>query len=722
MVDIDLSMANLFHNDNVKFKKRAVFIYGHNGTGKSTLTKLIKKQLQNEYNVSIFQGFDNLIDKDEQLEAVILGKENVEINKQIKQLEGQRAKIENNAKIIRKQVEPPDDGSHNLFTEWKTADELFNKQDEKINRLFSQGASSIKNNPQSIINLPKYNKNQFKNDIEDAKLLTEKEIKECQEILKSEVKEASPIIFPKSNFKQINSEVIKLLKRTVKAKIALPRIEQNRDKIEFARYGLGIHKKGDICAFCGNAISDNTFKELEEFFTADDIKKFQAEIEIEADRLREIRKNIESLNINDDDFYQDYRQDVTTLSLKLQKRKSECFSWLDELLKLLADKIKNMFNPIDDEKFHVPDNLTDIACQYEKLQIDNNSTDLRQKRFEAENAVRKHYVKKFLDNSDYYNEIKEKNKYKMEVAKVNDKLQEKNKELDNLIHQIDKLNGTISSLLDKTVSETILANNINNKLKNMAPFKLVYIENDKSKGNYNIKDLRTNRIRKVNTLSTGEKNIVAFLYFLEKLNEVNKNIDNRSKILIFDDPMNSNDDTIQYLIIEELQKILRDNDYEHVIIMTHNRHFYLNVKYNIKASEFYRLNSDGMKTYITTISPKEDFKTSYEQLWMELIFLHKESTGCGADMLLNPIRRIIETYTKFNNIDVPTFCQKVTGAQKLLNVNSHSIDDLEADLNTMTKNEIIQLMYDCFKKNHAEAHFMQNWPDLQIDNNGKIIW
>lgn len=74
-----------------------------------------------------------------------------------------------------------------------------------------------------------------------------------------------------------------------------------------------------------------------------------------------------------------------------------------------------------------------------------------------------------------------------------------------MIHQKDKLNAAISSLLDKTVSETILANNINNKLKNMAPFKLVYIENDKSKGNYNIKDLRTNQIRKVNMLSTGEK-------------------------------------------------------------------------------------------------------------------------------------------------------------------------------------------------------------------------
>lgn len=55
--------------------------------------------------------------------------------------------------------------------------------------------------------------------------------------------------------------------------------------------------------------------------------------------------------------------------------------------------------------------------------------------------------------------------------------------------------------------------------------------------------------------------------------------------------MNSNDDTMQYLIITELQKILKDTEKNELgqdmdtkfkndikVIMTHNNHFYLNVK------------------------------------------------------------------------------------------------------------------------------------------------
>ena len=57
--------------------------------------------------------------------------------------------------------------------------------------------------------------------------------------------------------------------------------------------------------------------------------------------------------------------------------------------------------------------------------------------------------------------------------------------------------------------------------------------------------------------------------------------------------MNSNDDTVQYLIIEELQRLkdkhLCDNDI--FILLTHNIHFYLNVKYGCKYDKcnFYHL-------------------------------------------------------------------------------------------------------------------------------------
>ena len=44
----------------------------------------------------------------------------------------------------------------------------------------------------------------------------------------------------------------------------------------------------------------------------------------------------------------------------------------------------------------------------------------------------------------------------------------------------------------------------------------------------------------------------------------------------------SYDDSMQYLIIEELQRLMkRLRPTDHFILLTHNKHFYLNVKYVI---------------------------------------------------------------------------------------------------------------------------------------------
>lgn len=51
------------------------------------------------------------------------------------------------------------------------------------------------------------------------------------------------------------------------------------------------------------------------------------------------------------------------------------------------------------------------------------------------------------------------------------------------------------------------------------------------------------------------------------------------------------------------------------------------------------------------------------------------------------------------------FFENISGARKLFNVNSHSIDDLEAELNGKNKDEIITLLKECFEKNNAIVHF-----------------
>lgn len=59
---IDLSSVNIFEDNELELDKKITFIFGKNGTGKSTITEEIKK-LNLDYDVSVFQGFNNIIDE-----------------------------------------------------------------------------------------------------------------------------------------------------------------------------------------------------------------------------------------------------------------------------------------------------------------------------------------------------------------------------------------------------------------------------------------------------------------------------------------------------------------------------------------------------------------------------------------------------------------------------------------------------------------------------------
>src|SRR5699024_8375313 len=88
---------------------------------------------------------------------------------------------------------------------------------------------------------------------------------------------------------------------------------------------------------------------------------------------------------------------------------------------------------------------------------------------------------------------------------------------------------------------------------------------------------------------------------------------------------------------------------------------------------FYRL-ENGEVIRIKTM--EEDFKTHYESLWIELRSLYNNNL---INTMLNVMRRIVETYTKFNRINEKDFYEGKEEHEKMFNVNSHSIDDLSAE-------------------------------------------
>lgn len=725
---IDLSSIDVFKENEIDFDKKITFIFGKNGTGKSTLANEIKK-LDYKYDVSIFQGFENLIDQNKHLNAVVLGEENAEISRKIEakkiELETKLSEIEAINKTLQK---PDDEKTSNYWTRKIDAEKEYENEAKKIDDFYSKSASRIKKINDPHVATVSYNKRNFQDDLAGAVLLSKEDLEQNKAIIKSETKYAHDIAFPIIDFQKLENETNSILKKKVIEKVKLSRLENNPQKREFAQLGLKIHKMGEICAFCGNKIQDESWNELVSYFSADDVKLLRNEIQCKINELDSIIVKISEININLDNFYPNMISSAKEVKIRVEEEKKDAITFLNKLKNALDDKFKFLFEEcaIVDENYS--SKFESIEKVYEEIKINNNENDLTLKKNEATDRIRKHYVKCCLDEFNY-----DARTAKLSVlnAARNQRISEYNSEEEKingpggLNEKVEVIQNEIISLQNKTKNEKKLADNINKKLKHMVSFELVHFEDKESKGYYRVKNSINGCEREITELSTGEKNVIAFLYFIEKLDEVRENASSKPRVIVFDDPMSSNDDGMQYLIIEELQKLMKSlYESDHFILMTHNKHFYLNVKYGHKYrnDSFIRFQSDGKKTCIIIIKKEdEDFKTSYEALWCELKTLFNIE-AVSADLLLNPIRRIIETYTKFNAINKDKFCGSVDGAMKLFNVNSHSIDDVEAELNGKTKKEIIQMFYDCFYTNDRAEHFRKLWNELETDEQGKIFF
>ena len=717
---VDLSNEELFYEDEINFDKNLNFVFGKNGTGKSTLTKLLKEQGKVNYDVRVFQGFENMIGENNRLNAVILGEENNEIAQEIENMKKDIKKKEEEIDKIDSEIKEPKDNSENLWKKVEEIKRIAEQKDTQIQNFYSKSASEIKNMTNPQISKTTYNKSDFILEKKNAKLLSEIEIQNLKQIIKTEVKIAQKIEFPNINLKDELKRVNLILEKKVEEKVRITRLENNEEKRDFARKGLHLHKIGEICSFCGNIIKKEEYEELEKYFLADDVKEFQREIEIAKNNYQQIVERIENIKFDKNNFYPNNIEKLIQIIEKYEEIKREIVKILKEFLENLEKK--DIFK--ENEKLTLDNislNFNKISKEYDGLVKNNNSSNLSEEKEKAKTDLRYHFIKLALDEFDEKTKLHElsllkekKEEYKTEIEKKENKIKKINDE-------IKKIKLEIIQLEAKTKNEKKLVDNINKKIKNYTSFELVHKEDTEGKGFYSVKCLRTNEDRDITQISTGEKNIIALLYFIEKLNEINE-VETINKLIVFDDPMNSNDDTMQYLIIEELQKLMKElfqnNKDNKFILMTHNVHFYINVKYDFdkdddykKRRNFIRLVSDTKKTKINYIKNKdEDFKTNYESLWHETKILSTLSS-CDPAILLNPIRRIVETYTKFNGVDKKVFLSKIEGAKKFFDVNSHSIDDLEADLNGKSKENIIEIFKECFEKNNSIEHLKKFWKE-----------
>ena len=661
-----------------------------------------------------------MLGENNRLNAVILGEENNEIAQEIEVKKEDIKKREEEIDKINLEIKEPKDNSENLWKKFEEIKRNTNQKNTQIQDFYSNSAAKIKKMTDPQISKTTYNKNDFILEKKNAKLLGEADIEYFKNLIKTEVKTAEEIEFPSINLQNELEIINSILEKKVEEKVRIKRLENNEEKRNFAKKGLHLHKVGEICSFCGNTIKKEEYEELEKYFLADDVKEFQIKIETTKNSYQQIVEKIKNVKFDKNNFYPNNIEKLTQIIEEYEIIKEKIIKVFELFLKKLEKK--DIFK--ENEKISIDNislNFNKISEEYDDLVKGNNSSNLSEEKEKAKTNLRYHFIKLALDEFNEKTKLYELNLLKEKESEYKTEIENKENEIIKINNEITNLNLEIIKLEAKTKNEKRLVENINKKIKNYTSFELVHKEDIEGKGFYNVKCLRTNEDRDITQISTGEKNIIALLYFIEKLNEINE-VETRNKLIIFDDPMNSNDDTMQYLIIEELQKLMKElfqnNKDNKFILMTHNVHFYINVKYDFdkdddykKKRNFIRLVSDTKKTKINYIKNKdEDFKTNYESLWHETKILFSLST-CDSAILLNPIRRIVETYTKFNGFKQRNFLSKVEGANKFFNVNSHGIDDLEADLNGKSKENIIEIFKECFEKNNSIEHFKIFWKE-----------
>lgn len=226
------------------------------------------------------------------------------------------------------------------------------------------------------------------------------------------------------------------------------------------------------------------------------------------------------------------------------------------------------------------------------------------------------------------------------------------------------------------------------------------------------------------TLSEGEKTFVTFLYFYHLL----KGSDSDSgmttdRVVVFDDPVSSLDSDILF-IVGSLIKGLFDEvrsgtgHIKQVFVLTHNVYFHKEITFNPK-----RRNNEAMRSEETfwvvrkldMVSKLEKhtsnpIKTSYELLWSEVRRPDRSNLT-----IQNTLRRILENYFKIlGGVDPDKICAMFEGKERLIckalfswvNDGSHfAHDDLYVSIDDSMVESYLKVFQAIFAKSQHIAHY-----------------
>ncbi|MDC6327177.1 AAA family ATPase [Staphylococcus auricularis] len=323
-----------FEDEKMVDLKRKNFIFGKNGTGKTSIVEAILKQYDNEYDIRVFQGFESVLSDNGELNAITLG----EINTELQPLINKKKEI---IKELNNDITEPKHKEKNTYSEFIKAKYSHSKLENKLDKFYSNSASKIKNEHPEWTG-PNYKKGNFEQDIDNAKVLTQSDLNKYKEQeSQNTINIGEKKYFYEPEYKEITETVNNLITRNI-TKYAIQKFSSN-EEMNWVKEGLSIHKDKTQCAFCGSKLEDKRINDLSLYFN-DEVKLLEQEIDNTIKEIQESSKTVEkNVEINEKFFYPEYHDEIKRLNDKIGNIIIESNNYFKELINSLNKRKENIF-------------------------------------------------------------------------------------------------------------------------------------------------------------------------------------------------------------------------------------------------------------------------------------------------------------------------------------------------------------------------------------------
>jgi wobble nucleotide-excising tRNase len=288
----------------------------------------------------------------------------------------------------------------------------------------------------------------------------------------------------------------------------------------------------------------------------------------------------------------------------------------------------------------------------------------------------------------------------------------------------------IEILRSETVDTKVAVENINVILNNAGfeGFEIAEKEKINNISKYYLKR-KDNKFNKpvFKSLSEGEKNFIAFLYFHQLCigSDDLQNNGAKKKIIVIDDPVSSLDSQSLFIITTLIRELIQrkgdkkpdiqelyNNNIAQAFILTHNFYFYkeVSMKRMICTNHFHYYIKK--RNNITEISGQHEWKIKddYSLLWSTLkeIKSNNQLTSASNILISNTMRRILESYVNFIGLGNDSWSAILNEEKEephyyikcafisTINDESHKVSALDSIYYQKIINEQPQILFDVF--------------------------